>query len=499
MRQLNRALALTALSLLLVGCIEDSKPPLASNNGGAQSFFYTRYSGVPLNSNSSSTENSSEGSSTENWGFPNEVTYQFETCLQDFRNQNPVQNHRFKVRDQFGFTQKVTSDVRGCLNWQKTYDVVFGSPADYVEQQFTIAPDGIHKGELKLRAVVNPKSVALGLGGETFVDLIRNPKPGFEYVPAEKLEDSLLSKLSLHEGDVQPKLQLNTFFVNLNNRYPERSGFRWSVELNANPDMTILGPAGNPQQVSLQRGEFHLQLQFLHYSPRDQKFTVLNKEPSTITLGRIQQQRLNAQFEILMQGEIPTEGQLMVHLKADANKDLYGAPDLQSLESVYLVGEIDPLPTGGRAQKIDNEAVAAMANEAVHRSLPMRSGAYTPLGEQTEPADNGLTRSIDQYHFRILQMRYGGLDLNEETASSRTVKVLLTSCVQDPVLFRPIRFREFEVQVGSLESDAKTLSVGNTDVSKANKLILRTEQVGCLRWADRVRHDYYKPEQFFVK
>ena len=24
-------------------------------------------------------------------------------------------------------------------------------------------------------------------------------------------------------------------------------------------------------------------------------------------------------------------------------------------------------------------------------------------------------------------------------------------------------------------------------------------QDGCIRWADRIRHDYYKPEQFFVK
>ncbi|MEO0335554.1 MAG: hypothetical protein AAF202_04140, partial [Pseudomonadota bacterium] len=420
--------------------------------------------------------------------------------VQDFRNQNPVQNHKFRVEDRFGFKKKVTSDVRGCLNWQKNYDVIIGSPADYVEQQFKIIPNGIHKGAMILKAIINPKAVALGLGGEPFVDLIRNRTPGFDYLPYDSLEKSLLSQTSLHKGQVNPELQLNTFFLNFNNRYPEKGGFRWSVELNANPNLTLLDPAGTPRQVSLQRGEILLNLQFLHYSPREKKFTVLNKERSHITLGRIHQERLNAQFEILMQGEIPTEGQLMVHLEASPNKELYGAPELQDFKAVYLVGEIDPLPTGGRAQRVDNLELEKLANTTVAESAIQRDGSYEPAIPPTGNRDSReMVRRIDEYHFRVLQMRYGGLDLNEETASTRTVKVLLTSCVQDPLLFRPIRFREFQVEVGALTNDARTLSVGNTDVSKTDKLVLRTDQDGCMRWADRVQHDYYKPEQFFVK
>ncbi|MEO0337289.1 MAG: hypothetical protein AAF202_12905, partial [Pseudomonadota bacterium] len=75
MQPFAKLLILMTSCLVFTACIEDAEPPVASNNGGAQSFFYTRYSGTPLNSNTQLSTSSDSQSAAANWGIPSTVTY----------------------------------------------------------------------------------------------------------------------------------------------------------------------------------------------------------------------------------------------------------------------------------------------------------------------------------------------------------------------------------------------------------------------------------------
>lgn len=436
----------------------------------------------------------------ENWAIAEEVKYNFSLCLKDYSYQQPVVEHEFEI-SQGDWSQRLRTDSRGCLNWNKNFHLNFMADPHFVEQIFQVKSLGLHQGQITARAALNPWVTVRELQGLDFVDLSRNTVP---YLISKDRSELALSGQVIREdrSPHRPSLWIDDLIVMLREGFPTEKGLQVNLELKASPKITLRNTAGQIYNHPLTRGQFKVRA-FLVGNTDQGGATNDRQILNTLTPEHLAQEfsldvengTLDSEFQIPVD-KFPKSGTLEIYLQLIPD-DQTAHPELGKYQAYYVLGDARHFSQSYRAKlKTDPRELAQI--EALLERQTGDDGLFNQGDSQKQ--DSEYTRYLDKYHFRTLMLKYGGIIRQDETSTSRTVKILVTACVLDPLLYRPVRHRSFEIQSGPTE-DNQYVGMSASDISQLDgeKMTLQTDQDGCLRFADRLSHKWYQPEQFFVK
>lgn len=478
----------------LSGCqLKDSKGPVGSES---QASFYIEIFEGDFTVNNSEDSNAR----TLNWGLTENLRYNFKACVLNYLDNSPIPGHRFVISQSSGSYEAV-SDSEGCLTWYKDYHLNFFGESEYFEEVFTIQSQGLHQGQVQLRAALNPRAQLHGLTLKPFVDL-RKESVGF--LVEEKHKQELLAGNYTRPGRTpwEPQLYMDMAFFTFKNGFPAEQGLEMEVLFQGEMKLRLRNPEGTPFTIPLPQGRVNLFTTLVAHSDHDDQneIQVLAQTDSDTlspacgsaspSSGRIENGSLQSEFNIRVH-DFPKQGRLDFYVLLTPDPCLAGVPSVRPLRGYFTLGDVKDFKTGYRSVLQTNPNYLSQIESAIERHT-------LGLGGTGEDPDGSNRRPVDAYQFSVLSIRYGGVVRETETATQRTVRMQLSTRAQDPLLYRPIRNRVFHVYaLPPYPAGEEPPAIG--DLNSHSYVPVTTDEEGFLRWNDSLGHIFYQTERFFIK
>lgn len=90
------------------------------------------------------------------WGFPKLKQFKMLACPKDIALMAPIIGQTFEVRDESGGVKALTTDSRGCLQWDELYEYDHFAPETFLDVKRTFVGTGGHTGTVQVSLAVNP-------------------------------------------------------------------------------------------------------------------------------------------------------------------------------------------------------------------------------------------------------------------------------------------------------------------------------------------------------
>ena len=455
-----KILGLLGTIILTVSCtLDDPKAPFSEGNA---SFDYKSF------------DASAEPAKANDDGLITSVTYRFEACLFDIRYRDIVQYHTFEVTRPGGEKSLVTSNQQGCIDWKHDVSFHFFGKPSYIEQRYVITPhNSIHQGQLILKAALNPRAVAYGLKQPlVFADL--NKKRDLDVIPQEQVA-GYLSDTSYSNF----KVEMPSASLKFKSLPPSNGSTALEMELKGTPQFVLENQLGTPFLFKVERADVSVSSALFVRFPDGLIEKVADANLGNPVKVQYANEVLAAPFTFRVT-RFPTRGELFLGLKLRLNN--------VSLETQSLDGDI-PL-----AFRIGDVTEFSSSARAERRQDIQLNSSFLPLIE-----DETRWRITSSYFFDPMRIKYGGIVLQDESSSSRTVKMLVTACMKDPIFIKkPVLFRDFRVTSKLVDTKNRN-RVSSSDLSTDGEVFETSDHSGCLRWSDSINHKYYESERFFIK
>lgn len=90
------------------------------------------------------------------WGYPKRLQYKLLACPKDIALMAPIIGQSFEIRDDGGGSKTMSTDSRGCLQWDEFYTYDHFAPETFINVKRTIIGRGGHTGVVEISLAVNP-------------------------------------------------------------------------------------------------------------------------------------------------------------------------------------------------------------------------------------------------------------------------------------------------------------------------------------------------------
>lgn len=444
----------------LVSCtLEDPKAPFSEGNS---SFDYKSF------------EATAEPNKATADGLIDSVTYRFEACFFDIRYRDLIQHHSFEVQKPNGDTSLVTSNQQGCIDW--THDIsfhFFGRPS-YIEQHYIIKPhNSIHQGQLILKAALNPRAVAFGLKQPlVFADL--DKKTDLEVIPKNKVS-AYLSDTSYN----QFRVEMPSASLKFKTQPPSKGSTTLEMELKGHPQFVLENQLGTPFLFQVEQADINISTSLYVLFPNGQIEKIADAFNGRPTQVKYINGVLASPFHFQIE-RFPTKGELFLGLKLRLSNFSFETQSADAdIPLAFRIGDVSELSPGASAER--------------RHDIKLDSTSSTMNSDDTQ------WRTTANYFFDPMRIKYGGVVLQDESSSSRTVKMLVTACMKDPIFIKkPILFKNFNITSQLIDTKSKR-QVSGSDLATDGQIQQSSDHAGCLRWSDSINHKYYESERFFIK
>ncbi len=515
-----RVLALMVLYVSLVGCMKprqaepESLADLNYNENGidvvAGDFTIMEVRGAPT------TVLQYDG-----WGFPLIKSFSYRICLQHAVTKSTIKGQTFTVR--VG-DKEVSGDNRtdqsGCMVVVDPEPIGFNILAqeNFIKRTITVwAPPGAGQTGYAQRVIaINPWTKTFGSGFEEVTDLKYNPNLQDVAVPQEH---TYLALQGAYGEGPQNRAKLEVRQLSYRNNQGGFGETNQVVQTNVSfrPVIVPTGYDGKPlQPLRITKGTVGVGLE-IQSVPRTRNegsvtlatFFTLRDDSERVAAQGLAPAIVQEQLEetastrsyvvtgTIVDGEVQVQGYMDFRNRIDEGQ-------VQAILSVIPTYETSPpgLEEFVGIYTIDSftRAATSVSNVALIRNISDEARGLSP--EHGIPLPGVIPKSVDPvFPFQFSQMEVRFLMYAEgETATKRSVYFKVRTRVYNPLTNTPVPNEEFHVVPLSSSGSDNDLAGALTDQAlNFNGTTISTDREGWLEWTDRISHQYYRKEQYFVR
>lgn len=416
--------------------------------------------------------------------------YTFTACVKDRRTDESLPGAPFVIsggeRD-----VEIHTDKNGCAVWSEKVAFDYLANEKYLPIERSITAKGSQVGSRKMKLAINPW--ALSKSARVAYDLDHHPDlPKAQVASEEQARASLKAELA---GSTPRKLFIATLpYKNSAIQTGDGSVIR-SLKVYLDPSITLTDIDGNQVQVpvGVQSGRLTVTAALVESttSGGQETKTVVSKTPAVAVA--VENGKTSADLKLqVKQGTLGSRYFLAIKVAA-----VGGPKGLADFNGLFTLGDLKALTEEGssaadlKASNADSsfdfdQVVSGAATFQAHSTADsLKTPQPTAKGGEGQAiTNNGNGNQVKTFSISMIEPVYSGkLD---DAANRRVVKYKMKACVNDLSNGgRPAAGVKFKVQLANRQWTEITASTMNG-------------QEGCLLWEDRLTHNYYEPEHWFV-
>lgn len=423
------------------------------------------------------------------WRYPLARVFTFTICLKNRITDDNLYNQNFVATD--GETEyPLVNKEDQCPTWQEEIPYNYYADAKYLEIHRTIRGKGVYQGSVQVRLLINPWTKDRALSGKEVYDLDYPSDISKDIAPVTSNLTQALQGLDPVSGErAERRLFVDEVQIDSTAKEINKIGTTFDSTLTFQPKILTYDVSGNELYVPIPHGRFRAQVYFVdsqringkekanafaRTAPADADETVdLVNGVFTKTFRGVRIDQLCTLGEIELGIEIIPVG-------ADHS--------LKNFQGVYLLGQCGRLISSSKVRLRDyvtkdwrNFDFKKWVTDAKALSVNERTSFHKALGSEF---------TLDETRARFIGVKPC------ETATERTIRFRYTICVRSSIMNTPVEGVNFKLsrlnEDGSLTPLRSGIEEG-TDIARTDL------PGGCFNWVDELTHQYYAPEQYFLR
>ncbi|MBX7231059.1 MAG: hypothetical protein K1X29_03135 [Bdellovibrionales bacterium] len=447
----------------------------------------------------------SRGNQKLAWNIPRHRTINFTACLKDLYLDKEILHKDFQVEipEESRKTDIIRSNDQGCILWQETwpYNYYAVIPA-YVKIIRKIHGVGVNPGVVEVPLFINPWARERDDNLEPVIfEKTRKIDPSFKVLDVDR--DTVLSgkyggaKPKLWVGDFKPVIlfrQYNDEYIRtkqveggpppkMREDFDDKAvGMLLEIAMEMSVKVEVQDFRGNPYYMKIEKGDFLVNSQLVAATPRGEsgEDRLLLTPRSLPGVGKIigNDYHIEVSTHVGITSKVTT-GNLEIALKVEPF-NLKNGPELEPFSRVYTLGDVNSLLKTGQPRAVKEFGVNFDYEKYLASTLNFNDYKNSRRSTEMKP-----------FIFEIADVKFTGIKPGE-TATVRTVKYSVTTCIRETLTNERARLREVHVLD---ETGAEMLALQPDGSFKPHF----TTDEGCLVFNSSETHKYYTPTVYHFR